>query len=50
MDRGAWRAAVHGGLKSPTQLTSYHLCSYLEDALDKGAWLATVIGVAKNQA
>ena len=29
MDRGAWRATVHGVAKSPTQLRDFHFTSLL---------------------
>ena len=39
MDRGAWRATVHG-------VTESHSC--LENPVDRGAWRATVHGGCKE--
>ena len=65
MDRGARWATVHGVAKSQTRvsdftsLTSYFItgegngnplqCSYLENPMDRGAWLAMVPRVAEGQ-
>ena len=64
IDRGAWKAAVHGVAKSWIQLaTSLSLftfmlwrrkwqptpvCSCLENPRDRVAWWAAVYGVAKS--
>ena len=65
MDRGAWRATVHGGAKSQTPLSNFTFflsivpfgkgndnplqCSCLENPMDRGAWCTTVYGVAKSR-
>ena len=65
MDRGAWWATVHGVAKSQTRvsdftsLTSYFMtgegngnplqCSYLENPMDRRAWLAMVPRVAEGR-
>ena len=62
MDRGAWRAAVHGVTQSQTRLKrlSMYACtgegngnplqySCLENPRDRGAWWAAVHGVAQSQ-
>ena len=62
MDGGAWEAAVHGVLKSPTEQLHFHFslscigegndnpfqCSCLENPRDGGAWLAAVYGVTQS--
>ena len=61
VDRGAWRAAVHGVTQSRTRLKQFsmHACigegngnplqySCLEIPRDKGAWWATVSGVTQS--
>ena len=61
MDRGAWRAAVHGVAQSQTQLKwlCMHVCigegngnplqcSCLENPRDGGAWWAAVYGVTES--
>ena len=60
MDRGAWKAAVHGVAEDRTWLTSLSLsingegngnplqCSCLENPRDGGAWWAAVYGVAQS--
>ena len=55
MDRGAWRAAVHGVAKSQTRLPvaiaigegngNPLQCSCLENPKHRGAWWAAVYGV-----
>ena len=60
VDRGAWRAAVHGAAQSRTQLKrlSMHACigegngnplqcSCLENPRDRGAWWATISGITQ---
>ena len=63
MDRGAWRAAVHGLAHSQTLLSDFTFflsivpfeegdgnplqCSCLENPMGRGAWRATVHGVAE---
>ena len=65
MDRGAWKAAVHGVIKSRTLTERLHFhfslsciregngnplqCSCLENPGDGGAWWAAVYGVAQSQ-
>jgi len=65
MDRGAWKAAVHGVAKSRTRLSEvrFHFslscigegngnpvqCSCLENPRDRGAWRAAVYGVAQSR-
>ena len=62
VDRGAWRAAVHGVSQSQTRLKrlSMHACigeengnllqcSCLENPRDGGAWWAAVYGVAQSR-
>ena len=65
MDRGAWKAAVHGVAKNLTQLSdftfTFHFhalekematqlqCSGLENPRDRGAWWAAVYGVAQSR-
>ena len=64
MDGGAWWAAVHGVLKSRTQLSdftfTFHFsciggngnplqCSCLENPRDGGAWWAAIYGVAQSR-
>ena len=57
MDRGAWRATVHGVTQSWTRLSDSTgegngtplQYSCLENPMDRGAWWATVHGVAKSQ-
>ena len=61
MDRGAWKAAVHGVAKSWTRLSDFTFiflsffgegngnplqCSCLENLKDGGAWWAAVYGLA----
>ena len=62
MDRGAWRAAVHGVTQSRTRLKrlSMHACigegngnpfqyPSLENPRDGGAWRAAICGVAQSR-
>ena len=65
MNRGAWRAIVHGVTKSQTQLSDFNFhfplscvgegngnpfqCSCLEDPRDGGAWWAAISGVAQSR-
>ena len=64
MDRGAWKAAVHGVTEGQTrQRLHFHFslscvgggngnplrCSCLEDPRDGGAWWAAVYGVAQSR-
>ena len=61
MDRGAWKAAVHGVAEDRTRLTSLSLsiigegngnplqCSCLENPRDGGAWWAAVYGVPQSR-
>ena len=54
MDREAWRAAVHGVVKSRIWLfdwTELNPLQYsgLENSVNRGAWLATVHGVTKSR-
>ena len=62
MDRGAWRATVHGVAKSRTRLSDFTFtftfgegggnplqCSCLENPRDGGAWWAAVSGVAESR-
>ena len=62
VDRGAWRAAVHGGAQSWTRLKrlSMHVCigegtgnplrySCLENLRDRGTWWTAVYGVSQSQ-
>ena len=62
MDRGAWRASVHGVAQSQTRLKQLSMhacigegtgnplqCSCLENPRDGGAWRAAVSGVAQSQ-
>ena len=62
MDRGAWKAAVHGVAEGQTRL-HFHFslscigegngnplqCSRLENPRDRGAWWAAVSGVAQSR-
>ena len=55
MDRGAWRATLHGVTKSRTQLSNFHFqqtlplqYSCLENPMDRGVWWAAVHGVAES--
>ena len=62
MDRGAWKAAVHGVAEGQTRL-HFHFslscigegngnplrCSRLENPRDRGAWWAAIYGVAWSQ-
>ena len=48
MDRGAWRATVHGVAKSWTRLTPLQY-SCLENPMDRGAWWAAVHWVDKSR-
>ena len=64
MDRGAWKAAVHGVAEGRARLSDFtftfhfcalekematHSCSCLENPRDAGAWWAAVYGVAQSQ-
>ena len=64
MDRGAWKAAVHGVAEGRTRLSDFtftfhfhalekematHLCSCLKNPKDGGAWWAAIYGVAQSQ-
>ena len=63
MDGGAWEAAVHGVLKSPTEQLHFHFslscigegndnpfqCSCLENPRDGGAWWAAISGVTQSR-
>ena len=64
MDRGAWKAAVHGVSRSRTQLSDFTVffhfhalekematfqCSCLENSWDRGAWWAPAYGVAQSR-
>ena len=64
MDRGAWKAAVHGVAEGQTRLSDFtftfhfhalekematHSCSCLENPRDGGAWWAATYGVAWSQ-
>ena len=65
MDRGAWKAAVHGVAEGQTQLSdftfTFHFscigegngnplqCSCLENPRDGGAWWAAIYGVTQSQ-
>ena len=56
MDRGAWRATVHGVAKSlgqedPLEKGNGNLLQYscLENSMDRGAWRATVHEVVKTK-
>ena len=65
MDEGAWQAAVHGVVKSPTVTERLHSpfslsctgegngnplqCSCLENPRDGGAWWAAVCGVTQSR-
>ena len=64
MDRGAWKAAVHGVAEGWIQLSdftfTFHFhalekemathsnCSCLENPRDRGAWWASIYGVAES--
>ena len=61
MDRGAWKAAVHGVAEGRTQLSDFTFTfsfmhwrrkwqptSCLENPRDGGAWWAAVYGVAES--
>ena len=61
MDRGAWRAAVHGVAQSWTRLKRLSVnacigegngnplqCSCLENPRDGGAWWAAIYGVVQS--
>ena len=61
VDRGAWRAAVHGATQSRTRLKQLSMrarigegngnplqCSCLENPRAGGAWWAAVYGVAQS--
>ena len=63
MDRGAWKAAVHGVAEGWTRLSDFTLffhfhalkkemptlqCSFLENPRDGGAWWAAVYGVTQS--
>ena len=48
-DREAWHAVAHGSGRSPGGGNGNPLqCSCLENPMDRGAWRATVYGVAKE--
>ena len=48
-DREAWHAAAHGSRRSPGGGNGNPLqCSCLESPMDRGAWQATVYGIAKE--
>ena len=65
LDRGAWRATVHGVTKSQTRLSDFTFnfslscigkgngnplqCSCLENPRDEGAWWAAVYGVRQSR-
>ena len=59
MDRGAWKAAVHGVVKSRTRLSDFTFTFHfhtlekemagLENPRDGGAWWAAVYGVAQSR-
>ena len=65
MDRGAWKAAVHGVAEGPTQLSGFTFTfhfqcigkgngnplqsSCLENPRHRGAWWAAIYGVAQSQ-
>ena len=63
MDRGAWKAAVHGVAEGQTRLSDFTFtfscigegngnplqCSCLENPTDGGAWWVAVYGVAQSQ-
>ena len=65
MDRGAWKAAVHGVAEGQTQLSdftfTFHFscigegngnplqCSCLKNPRDGGAWWAAIYGVTQSQ-
>ena len=56
MDRGSWKATVHGVTKSWTQLAAFGegngtplQYSCLENPMDRGAWWAAVHGVETSQ-
>ena len=49
MDRGAWKAAVHGVVEGQTLLSYFTFTFHfhaLEKEMDGGAWWAAVYGVA----
>ena len=63
MDRGAWKAAVHGVAERRTRLSNFHFslscigegngkplqCSCLENPRDGGAWWAAVYGITQSR-
>ena len=62
MDRGAWKAAVHGVAEGRTRLSGFTFtfmhwrrkwqptpCSCLENPRDGGAWWAAIYGVAQSR-
>ena len=63
MDRGAWKAAVHGVAEGWTRLSDFHFslscigegngnplqCSCLENPRYGGAWWAAIYGVAQSR-
>ena len=64
MDRGAWKAAVHGVAEGQTRLSDFtftfhfhalekematHSCSCLENPRDGGAWWAALYGVMQGR-
>ena len=56
MDRGSWKATVHGVTKSWTQLAAFGegngtplQYSCLENPMDRGAWWAAIYGVAQSR-